>query len=261
MDYTSLMTNLRVKERDTPYKQVSYLDPCGRHISLMFNDIILPQKNIVYNSDIFVIINTKTRVDITGQHNGRVIKYIAAGYRLLLLHTAYTSAERTDYRPFSYRKVHIDTCKIKDKVPGEEHRFQYYIELSPIEFFDHLIVRNYLNNVYLLPDSFALEQDRNDYVRYAELTPAGFENTDAFYMMAGCGIWVVSSDNYLLISRRSNVYEKPVDLGYSAAGSCEYSSRLKTDSNVSEYEANPFLTARRELFEECAIDILWKSYS
>ena len=254
MDYESLMTNLRQENRYAPYKLQYYRVPGFNSLPLMFNEIILPKKNVCYGSSIFEIKNTQTRVDVTAPHKDHVIKFIANNYRDLLLHVAMLSAKNSDYRPFSYRKVHINTCKKNNIIPGEEGRFEFYLELSPIEFFDHLIVRNYLNNVYAANGS-VLKEDREFFVRHVEMTTTGFKDTGAFYMMAGCGVWVVSSDNYLLVSRRSNVLEKPVNLGYSAAGSCEYSSRLKAGSNVSEYEANPFLTARRELFEECALDI------
>ncbi len=254
MDYSMLTTNLRINDRVTPYKCIDYKDPLGHFIPLMYNEIILPKKNICYNSTIFDIENTQTRVDINAPHMGRKINFISSNYRDLLLHVAIVSAKKSDYRPFSYRKVHIDTCKKSNIIPGEESRFKFYLKLSPIEFFDHMVVRNYLNNVYSA-NGFTLQYDRDFFVRNVEMTVAGFEDTGAFYLMAGCGIWVVSSDNYLMISRRSNVLEKPINLGYSAAGSCEYSTRLKSDSNVSEFEANPFLTAKRELFEECALDI------
>ena len=56
-------------------------------------------------------------------------------------------------------------------------------------------------------------------------------------------------------SNKGNVLEKPLDIGNSAAGSCEFSSRLDEEASIEKLEANPFITGARELYEECFIKI------
>jgi 8-oxo-dGTP pyrophosphatase MutT (NUDIX family) len=211
------------------------------------NEIVIIKRGESLKPGMFDIENTFETIDVTNKG----IAYIANNYRQLWMQVKIDSAMNTKYRPFSYRKVHIDSF-YKDYISaGDESLFRYKIKLSAIEYFDHLLVRNYLNKTIS-----TRHEELGRFLYDPDLTTEGFEDTEAFVFLAGCGVWVISDDNYLLVSRRGNkksVLEKPGDIGYSAAGSCEYTNRLSNESNIKEYEANPFVTAARELGEECNI--------
>ena len=92
---------------------------------------------------------------------------------------------------------------------------------------------------------------------------------------AGCGTFILTGDRkdgirypLLLLEQRYMVSEKANNLCYPSAGSCDYYSSdiypyiyksskgaelLKNRSNELTLEANPFLTSKREMFEELAI--------
>lgn len=62
------------------------------------------------------------------------------------------------------------------------------------------------------------------------------------WAMVGCGAWLKTSDNMLLVSRRTRVYEEKGNIGYSSAGSC--------DRRIGENDADPFSIICKETKEE-----------
>ncbi|MDR3165804.1 MAG: hypothetical protein LBU13_09525 [Synergistaceae bacterium] len=228
-----------------PYKEILRHDT----VSLTFDKFVFPEKE-------------DARIDREMVSIPDEFDFIRKNLFLLCV---LMKAGSAPYRPFSYEKLHVSSLKtqirelqINGISPGDESSFKIVADVSPIDYFDHLIVRNYLNGVY---EGFpGHDNEKREELRKKYLSvdiPDGYEFNAGkmFFLMAGCGVWILSKDNFLMFSRRAKVLEKPGNIGYSAAGSCEYTSRLEHGARSGELEANPFLTAKREILEECGLKI------
>lgn len=157
------------------------------------------------------------------------------------------------YPKISVDKLRLDSIKAEyDLAGGSAHRLT--INFKSIDYFTALILRDYLtqedNDGKLLPAGRMLYLDTLP--RRGEDVPPGL-----IWPLCGCGVWVITTDNMIIFSRRTTVLELPSNLGYSAAGSCEYTDRLMVRNAYKELgkEANPFITAQRETIEETNIPI------
>lgn len=243
----SLELTLNKKDFRIGDYQITDSEQKKRRIS--FQEIVNPPKDIAFRRNMFKIDIEHTPIDITNKG----IERITENYIQLWVNKKIDSARNSKYKPISYRKVHIKSFYKENISPGKDEFFNYKMVLCPIEYFDHLIVRDYFNG----KNVGTFINDREKFIIKSGFSAKGFEQSAAFFFLAGCGVWVISKDNYLIVSsrnRQGQILEKPGNVGYSAAGSCEYSSRFEEDANVEELEADPFKSAARELNEECNIE-------
>ncbi|MPM16732.1 hypothetical protein SDC9_63113 [bioreactor metagenome] len=160
------------------------------------------------------------------------------------------------YLPYSYPKVHLDSAYQTNVDPGDESKKLWTFIISAIEFYDHLIYRSYFNNKLPQTNPTQVKLEKDLYFNVASFKSEGFRETAAFFLMAGEGTWVISSDGYVMVSVRfDSLTEMKGACGYSSAGSLEYTSRLNKEFVPSGLEANPFITAQRELWEEVHIPL------
>lgn len=78
---------------------------------------------------------------------------------------------------------------------------------------------------------------------------------DIVTTFSGCGTFIITKDNRLLLEKRDKVIESNGNAGYPSAGSCDYYVSKDKEALVKQFEADPFQTAVREMFEEVGINI------
>ena len=168
------------------------------------------------------------------------------------------------YKPISARKIHIASL-LKSEIDSQDVTdYKWHMTIKPIDYFEQITMRSFFQN--RLKDLDVYEDAdialRKKYDETLFVNQMGFSNAPAHFF-AGCGVWILSKDGYLMVSFRGKLFEKPGRLGYSSAGSCEYSDRLALRGKEGatkeiaglELEADPFKTAKRETKEECNIEI------
>lgn len=226
-------------------------DGMEHEVKLKYEELIAGRKESRLMADRFKRIITG-RPAITIPED--IMEFLADDWELYIQQMV-TESIRSGYAPISHPKLHIHSIE-KQTIPGDEDAYHYNYTIGSIDFFRHLIFRR-----FLLGDSMFDGLRKKNPARMEELvmkySRARFllnedSKVDPFYLMAGCGVWVISSDGYILISRRGNIQEKPGQLGYSAAGSAEYLSHC-LDEDINALEADPFCTIQRELYEECGL--------
>lgn len=226
-----------------------YTDSSGIKRLVDFEEVIpTPDHGSLYRYDRFNIEHSDDIIDIKEMG----IPYVKEQYNELRISVKVHSAKNSEYLPVSYRKINIDSL-IRILDAGNTDMFTYKMHVTPIQYFDHRIMRDYFNRTDIEDDTFQAEKRK--FISGAGFSSMGFKKTSGFFFLAGCGVWVISKDNYLMVSRRGDILEGPGDAGYTASGSCEYTARRKKGAGVNQLEADPFKTAARELYEECNIDI------
>lgn len=193
-------------------------------------------------------------------------------------------SKKLGYSGESVEKLHLSAFHMGNRDPKVADSHNFIFEGNSIGYFEQIIYRDYLNGQdSTVVDTLNYKENVQKYVKSVRKKSTGFyegftenekltsddnhiEEVDMFPFMSGCGVWIVSFDNYLILSMRSaGVYELPNKLGYSAAGSCDFNDNeilearrrgLSIPVSNNGKEANPFFTASRELFEETGIQIL-----
>ncbi len=137
------------------------------------------------------------------------------------------------------------------------------LRFGTIRYFEWLILRDWVTSPEDNP-SAKYSDDLQTYLKahqsdYASAfnQNAGFSN--CMWGMCGCGAWVVTSDNKLAYSKRSQaVRERPGSFGYSSAGGCDRfvcddSFCASTDDQGNMINNNPFITIQNETEEELGV--------
>lgn len=146
---------------------------------------------------------------------------------------------KKDYQPKEEVKARIDKIEVREIDPIGTLPKRMDIHLRPVRYFHYLIVKKKLNE--------AFGEFRKKYTAY-QPTPLsrieGLRTTN----IGGCGIFLLTRDNYVILSRREKVTEYPGVVSYSASGNMPW-HYPKTDN----FEADPFLTIFRETYEELGV--------
>lgn len=72
------------------------------------------------------------------------------------------------------------------------------------------------------------------------------------WAMCGCGAWIVTKDDMLIVSHRTNVMEEIGKLGYSSAGGCDQYLYTNKGERINQY-TNPFEIIMQETIKEVGL--------
>lgn len=137
------------------------------------------------------------------------------------------------------------------------------MHFGTIKYFEWLILRDWVT--YSEDNPSAKHSD--ELQKYLKENRSSYESafnqnesiSNCMWGMCGCGAWVVTSDNKLAYSKRSQaVRERPGSYGYSSAGGCDrfvcddnFNSLLNNDGKY--IDNNPFITIQSETSEELGV--------
>ena len=149
--------------------------------------------------------------------------------------------KKGDYIPVNEMKSRVDKIQVREVDPISSLPAQIKIHLRPVNYFDYLIVKDRLNdpNIDLRKSLTAFKPTSLNVLENLKTSNIG-----------GCGVFILTRDNNIILSLRQMVAEYPGVISYSASGSMSWYYPGTTD-----IEANPFLTIMRETYEELGIQI------
>lgn len=139
------------------------------------------------------------------------------------------------------------------------------LRFGTIRYFEWLILRDWVTSPEDNP-SAKHSDDLQVYLKAHQSDYASaFNQSDGFsncmWGMCGCGAWIVTTDNQLAYSKRSQVVrERPGSFGYSSAGGCDRfvcddNFNLSTDDKGHLIDNNPFITIQNETAEELGVTV------
>lgn len=122
------------------------------------------------------------------------------------------------------------------------------IDFGIIDYFSHRIARNWLLRFEV---DIICKEGRTSYLNVIKRQRANIDFSGSQWSMCGCGAWLVTSDNMILISYRTKVTEEVRKLGYSAAGSCD--RHIYGANRERLYGADPFRIIAQETIKETGL--------
>lgn len=150
--------------------------------------------------------------------------------------------ERFGYGRKSLPKLRLNAIdEIINPISGNTEKLK--IDFGTIDFFSNWIARDWWMHGGGLSEYLSIIRESRGNVKLNNL----------LWSMCGCGVWIVTSDNMLLVSQRTRVSEEPQKIGYSAAGSCDRYIYAEDKENTIILDANPFLIIDQEIRKETGL--------
>ncbi|NIM11989.1 MAG: methyltransferase domain-containing protein [Candidatus Aminicenantes bacterium] len=151
-----------------------------------------------------------------------------------------------DYIPINELKARVDEVNLKSIDPVKCAHSKLELKLIPVRYYHFLIVKKQLEELDF----------REKYTKWTCYEIGNLKNLKTTNI-GGCGIFLITKDNYILLSKRRIVAEYPDVLSYSASGSISWYYPGTDENSEIDYliEANPFTTICRETFEELGVSI------
>jgi 2-polyprenyl-3-methyl-5-hydroxy-6-metoxy-1,4-benzoquinol methylase len=151
-----------------------------------------------------------------------------------------STLQESDYLPRDETKARVDKIKVCKTDPFNDQSIKMYIQFKQVTYYQYLVVREKLKDV---SDNFRKNYTAN------QLSLNTIDNLKTTNI-GGCGVFILTQDNYIILSSREKVAEYPEVIGYSASGSISWNSPKDLTP-----EANPFLTVVRKTKEEIGVQL------
>ena len=148
---------------------------------------------------------------------------------------------KTGYDPKDQDKVRIEGVDLKSIDPVNALPGSICLTVRPLKYFEYLIVKKALGD--------PSQEFREEFTAFHPLALAHIGDLKSTNI-GGCGLFVITGDEYVILSHREKVAEYPGTVSYSASGSMSW-----TFPGTDEFEVNPFITIAREAHEELGVRI------
>lgn len=144
------------------------------------------------------------------------------------------------FLPVNQVKTRIDNIDCSQFDPSTNNPLTLLLDLKRVTYFNYLIVKEKLK------ESIDLRRDLTGRKPISITDIKKLKTTN----IGGCGVFLITSDNYIILTRREKVTEYSGFVGYSASGAMTWETVA-----MNKYRADPFHTMIKETQKEVGINL------
>jgi SAM-dependent methyltransferase len=147
--------------------------------------------------------------------------------------------KKGEYIPTDEKKARIMGIRVQQVDPISGLPTRLHLDIAGATYFQYVAVKQLLNQT---AGDFRERHTAHHLALPFELAKLATTN------VGGCGLFLLTQDDYVILSQREMVAEHPQCVSYSASGSMGWNV-----PGTDDIEADPFLTIIRETYEELGI--------